>query len=91
MGPVTLGLSLRVLPLTLSDQPTWPVELNCYGGLASFVGLDAKDPKAPQAEWEFYRLAKAHRLMINSLPYGHRGVVDATRCPVVQDDSGPRK
>jgi hypothetical protein len=83
VASVTLAFSLRVLPLTLSDQPTWPVELNCYGRLAEFVGLDAKDPKAPQAEWEFYRLAKSHRLMINSVPYGHRGVVDATRCPVL--------
>jgi hypothetical protein len=89
--PVTLALTLRVLPLTLSDQPTWPVELNCYGRLAEFVGLDAKDPKAPQAEWEFYRLAKAHRLMFNSVPYGQRGTVDATRCPVLAGEGAEVK
>jgi hypothetical protein len=91
VAPVTLALALRVLPLTLSDQPTWPVELNCYGGLAGFVGLDAKDPKAPQAEWEFYRLAKAHRLMINSVPYSQRGAVDATRCPVLAGEGAEVK
>ena len=86
VAPTTLHLTVKVLPLTLSDQPTWPVELNCYGGLARFAGVDAADPKAVQAEWEFYRMAKAHRLMINSLPYSHSGAVDATRCPVVRGD-----
>ena len=90
-APVTLDLTVKVLPLTLSDQPTWPVELNCYGGLAGFAGVSAKDPRAPRAEREFYRLAKSHRLMINSLPYGHRGVVDASRCPVVHGEGADVK
>jgi hypothetical protein len=78
-----LAIELDVLPLTLPDQPTWPVELNCYGGLANFAGVDSNDPRAAETEWKFYQLAKAHRLMINAVPYGQRGIVDTNRCPVV--------
>lgn len=84
--PAMLKLVVTVLPLAFTDQPTWPVELNCYGGLAGFAGVDSKAPGAPEAEWAFYRLAKAHRLMINALPYGQRGLVDTNRCPVLSGD-----
>ena len=79
----SLPLAVKILPLVLPDEPTWRVELNSYGGLAGMAGVDGKDPKAVEAEYSFYRLAKAHRQMINALPYGQRGTVDAARTPVV--------
>lgn len=86
-----LAVELDVLPLTLPDQPTWPVELNCYGGLAGFAGVDSKDPRATETEWKFYQMAKAHRLMINAVPYGQRGFVDSNRCPVVAGEGADVK
>ena len=78
-----LPLSARILPLTLPDEPTWRVELNSYGGLAAMAGVDDKDPRAVEAEYSFYRLAKAHRQMINALPYSQHGTVDPLRTPRV--------
>jgi hypothetical protein len=86
-----LSLAVDVLPLTLPDQPTWLVELNCYGGLAGFAGVNASAPAAPEAEWKFYQLAKAHRLMINALPYGQRGYVDTNRSPIVAGEGADVK
>ena len=87
----TLPLAVKILPLTLPDEPTWRVELNSYGGLAGMAGLDDKDPKSVEAEYTFYRLAKAHRQMINALPYSQRGTVDATRTPAVGGDGATVK
>ena len=87
----TFNLVITVWPISLPAQPTWPVELNCYGRLAGFVGVDPGDAGAPEAEWAFYRLAKSHRLMINALPYGQRGLVDTNRCPVVSGEGAAVK
>lgn len=75
--PVVLDLALKVLPLSLPDKSSWIIELNSYGGSAGLAGVGGGDPaKARQAEWEFYRLAKQHRQMINALPYKQSGRVD---------------
>ena len=87
----TFKLIVSVLPISLPPQPAWPVELNSYGGLAGFAGVDRADPGAPDAEWAFYRLAKAHRLMINALPYGQRGLVDTNRCPMLSGEGADVK
>ena len=81
-----LPLAVKILPLALPDRPTWRVELNSYGGLAGMAGVDSKDPKSFEAEHSFYRLAKAHRQMINALAYSQRGTVDETRTPVVKGE-----
>ena len=76
-SPAQMDLVVKVLPLTLPDQSSWIVELNSYGGLPDLAGVGGRDPvKARQASWEFYRLAKAHRQMINVIPYKQSGRVD---------------
>ena len=88
----TLPVELEVLPLALPDKPSWRVELNCYGGLADFAGVAGKDAKAStEAEYTFYRLAKAHRQMINALPYHQNGSVDETRTPAVAGEGAQVK
>ncbi len=87
----TLPLTVRVLPLALPDSPSWRVELNCYGGLDRFAGVNADDPNVAEAEHTFYRLAKSHRLMINALPYGQRGTVDKARVPVLSGEGAQVK
>jgi hypothetical protein len=83
---ITLPLQVTVLPFELPDVPTFPVELNCYGGLASFCGVSGDAARMAEAEWRCYALAKQHRLNLNALPYGQRGIVDASRCPVLAGD-----
>jgi hypothetical protein len=84
--PAAMSVALKVLPLELPDNSSWIVELNSYGGLAGLAGVGGRDrAKARQAEWEFYRLAKAHRQMINALPYKQSGRVDGA-VPKVEVD-----
>ncbi len=86
-----LTLALKVLPLALPDVPTWIIELNSYGGLPDLAGVGGREPvKARQASWEFYRLAKAHRQMINVLPYKQSGRVDLP-APKVEIDGNTAK
>lgn len=85
-APALLPLRLTVLPLTLPDTPSFPVELNCYGGLAAFAGVGEDDPRAAETEWRFHRLAREHRLNLNSLPYRQNGRVERSLCPLLEGD-----
>ncbi|GEM_PF-1864914 len=72
---VKMPVQLTVLPLTLPDKSSWNVELNSYGGLLGVAGVSDSDPRALDAQWDFYRLAKRHRQMYSAVPYGQRGRV----------------
>lgn len=73
---VKMSVQLTVLPLALPDKSSWNVELNSYGGLLGVAGVNDKDPRALDAQWDFYRLAKQHRQMYSAVPYGQRGHVN---------------
>jgi len=82
-APKELRIVMEVLPAALPDDPTFPIDLNCYGGLAGMAGVSGEGLQTRDAEWKFYALAKQHRLMINVLGYRQNGAVDASRTPVV--------
>lgn len=56
-----LDVSLHVWDFTLPDRLSFLPEMNCYG--------------LPDNEREFYRLAHAHRTVINRVPYFHSGEI----------------
>ena len=85
IAPAKLPVELTVLPLALPDKSSWIVELNNYGNLLSVAGVGDKDPKALEAQWGFYRLAKQHRQMFSAIPYKQSGNVDMA-APRIEGD-----
>jgi hypothetical protein len=65
---LTLNVSLNVWAFTLPDYLSFLPEMNCYG--------------LPQNERDYYRLAHAHRVYLNKVPYHHRGDVEDGCAPV---------
>ena len=63
-----LHLNLNVWNFTLSDYLSFIPEMNCYG--------------LPQNERDYYRLAQVHRVVLNKVPYHHRGDVEEGCAPV---------
>ena len=64
---LTLEVSLRVWNFTLPDYLSFLPEMNCYG--------------LPGNERDYYRLAHAHRTVLNKVPYHHSGDVDPGCAP----------
>ncbi len=58
---LSLPIVLNVWNLTLPDQLSFLPEMNCYG--------------LPENERDYYRLAHAHRVVLNRLPYLQNGTV----------------
>jgi hypothetical protein len=65
---LTLDVALRVWDFTLPDELSFLPDMNCYG-------LPARD------ERHFYRLAHAHRTVLNKVPYSQRGIVEEGCAP----------
>ena len=65
---LTLDVSLHVWNFTLPDYLSFLPEMNCYG--------------LPENERDYYRLAHAHRVVLNRVPYHHRGDVEDGCAPV---------
>ncbi len=59
---LTLDVSLGVWNFTLPDSLSFLAEMNCYG--------------LPANDREYYRLAHAHRVVLNRVPYHQNGSVD---------------
>ena len=64
---LTLDVSLNVWNFTLPDTLSFLPEMNCYG--------------LPENERDYYRLAHAHRTVLNKVPYHHNGAVDEGCAP----------
>jgi hypothetical protein len=82
--PVKANIRLEVLPFSLPDEITWPVELNGYGtSPARFQGINpAKDYEGYlDVERKFHQLAQAHRTTMNFVPYSHNGSVSIGSAP----------
>ena len=84
----TFEVSVQVLPLALPDKPSFPLELNRYNSVAEYTGVDgAKDPKgADRAVQDYYAMAQQHRCVVNAVPYGHMGRVQADLVPVLKGE-----
>ncbi len=65
---LTLDVTLNVWNFTLPDYLSFIPEMNCYG--------------LPQNERDYYRLAQVHRVVLNKVPYHHRGDVEEGCTPV---------
>ncbi len=68
----TLELTFNVWNFTLPDRLSFIPQMNCYG--------------LPGSERAYYRLAHAHRTVLNRLPYSWTGRVDRTAGPVIRPD-----
>lgn len=68
----TYPCALRVWGFTLPDRLSFLPQMNCYG--------------LPGHERDFYRLAQENRTVLNRLPYGWTGRVDARTAPKVGAD-----
>ena len=71
--PVVLNLEIDVLPIALPDKISWRIDLNRYGRIAPYAGVDASGAVA--AERMYFQMAQAHRCTLNSLPYTHSSTV----------------
>ncbi len=58
---LVLPIELTVWDATLPDRLSFLPEMNCYG--------------LPDNDLDFYRLANAHRVFLNRVPYSHNGRV----------------
>jgi len=68
----TLELAFTIWNFTLPDRLSFIPQMNCYG--------------LPGHERAYYRLAHAHRTVLNRLPYGWTGRVDRKAAPVIRAD-----
>ena len=58
---LALEVALRVWDFTLPDSLSFLPDMNCYG--------------LPENERDYYRLAHAHRTVLNRVPYSQNGIV----------------
>jgi hypothetical protein len=83
VAAVVLPLTVNVLQVSLPAQPGYTVELNCYGKMARFAGVDPQGPEANATEWTFHQLARRHRLSLNVLSIHQNGRVDGGYVPAL--------
>lgn len=69
-------------------EANFNVELNGYVAIARCAGLEAGDSDAERVETEYYRLAHAHGMECNILPYFHTGIVQEGFAPVIEMRDG---
>ena len=68
-------LAVEVANVTLLDEFHIAADMNTYGSPAGAMGVDGKDRRAfLEMERKYYRLAHAHRMTLNILPYGQSGL-----------------
>ena len=74
---VELNVRLTVLPIVLSDEINWTVELNRYNSPLRWMDIDPDEEpeRGRKILHDFYRMAQEHRLTLVALPYTHSGNV----------------
>jgi hypothetical protein len=77
--PVTIGLKVRVRPLTIPDYPTFLIDLNGYGNPWDW----ASPYDADLVCLRYFQTAHKHRAVCNTLPYGQAGNVRVDRAPTL--------
>jgi len=87
-----INLVLTVRPLVLPDEITFPVELNTYGGIGSFAGVDIGKQRERylKIERSYYQLAQKHRCTLNILRYTHSGSTCEDAVPPVAGEGAAR-
>ncbi|MCY3018062.1 MAG: DUF6067 family protein, partial [Planctomycetota bacterium] len=90
--PAKVSLALTVRPFALPDEITWPVELNTYGGIGRFAGVDiGRQPdRYLKVERSYYQLAQRHRCTLNILRYTHSGNTCEDAAPPVAGEGAER-
>lgn len=84
-GIDTLQLPFRLQVADIRLQKAdFKVELNGYVNLSECAGYGKDDPEFSEAEMEYYRLAHAHNMVCNILPYFHTGIVQENFAPTVE-------
>jgi len=79
-----LDLKLRVAATVLSDTFHIAGDMNTYSSPARAMGLSSSNAAAfLAAEREYYRLAHAHRMTLNVLPYSQSGLIDWRSAPKI--------
>ncbi len=91
--PAEVPLRLTVRPFALPDEITWPIELNTYGGVGRFAGVDlAKEPERYlKVERAYYQLAQKHRCTLNLLRYTHSGNITEGGAPPLAGEGAERR
>ena len=88
----TLALKLRVAGVTLPDTFALAGDMNAYASPARAMGVRVSDPKALAAmERKYYRLAHAHRMTLNVLPYTQAGQVRPFAAPETEGRGARRR
>ncbi len=72
VGERTVPVAVTVWNFMLPDRLSFIPQMNCYG--------------LPGHERDYYRLAHAHRTVLNRLPYGWTGRVDRRYAPRIRAD-----
>ena len=90
--PAVLNLALAVRPLALPDEITWAVELNTYGGIGGFAGVDVagQPDRYLKVERSYYQLAHKHRCTLNILRYRHSGAITENGAPPLAGEGAER-
>jgi len=78
-----IPFTLDVAPLKLQTAD-FKAELNGYVNLSECAGYTQSDPEFDMVEEEYYRLASAHGMTCNILPYFHTGIVQNGFAPTVE-------
>ncbi|HAU39291.1 MAG TPA: hypothetical protein DCX07_16475 [Phycisphaerales bacterium] len=84
---LAVPLSLDVANAALPDEFRIVGDMNTYGSPAGAMGERESDPAAYlEMERKYYRLAHAHRMTLNVLPYSQSGQVHWRGAPTIAPD-----
>jgi len=79
---IDVPIPFEVATATLGDEFRIVGDMNAYGSPAGAMGVRTRDPKAYMAmERKYYRLAHAHRMTLNVLPYSQSGSINWRGAP----------
>jgi len=80
-------LRIQVADVTLPNELRVIGDMNTYGSPAGAMGVKTDDPKAfMEMERKYYRLAHAHRMTLNVLPYSQSGSIHWRGAPKINAD-----
>jgi hypothetical protein len=80
-------LRIQVADAVLPDELRVIGDMNTYGSPAGAMGVKTDDAKAfMEMERKYYRLAHAHRMTLNVLPYSQSGIINWRGAPKIKAD-----
>ena len=83
-GELDRRVEIEVLPVALPDEFAIAGDMNTYGSPAGTMGVRTSDPRAfIEMERKYYRLAHAHRMTLNVLPYSQSGRINWRAAPTL--------